>query len=160
MERSSSSWIYLPKGILAKIFYNQISNKLLSSLQKSSNLLVRNFESELKRELLFLYDSGMLAFFKKIQLDRIYRNFEKGSYLSFVIFKRYLTFSLSGMAFTRKTEEECTGYLKDKSVILNRTKPLGGREDKDGESRIIEEKKDKLRLTINHLQSVFLMLRV
>ena len=64
------------------------------------------------------------------------------------------------MAFTSKTEEECTGYLKDKSVILNRTKPLGGREDKDGESRIIEEKKDKLRLTINHLQSVFLMLTV
>ena len=43
---------------------------------------------------------------------------------------------------------------------MNRTKPLGGREERDGESEIIEEQKDKLRLTIHHLQSVFLMLTV
>ena len=61
---------------------------------------------------------------------------------------------------TSKPQGECTGYLKDKSVILNRTKPLGGRQEKDGELEIIEEKKEKLRLTINHLQSVFLMLTV
>ena len=43
---------------------------------------------------------------------------------------------------------------------MNRTKPLGGREERDGDSEIIEEQKDKLRLTIHHLQSVFLMLTV
>ena len=67
---------------------------------------------------------------------------------------------LSGIVSTSQPQGECTGYLKDKSVILNRTKPLGGRDDEDGELRIIEEKKEKLRLTINHLQSVFLMLTV
>lgn len=43
---------------------------------------------------------------------------------------------------------------------MNRTKPLGGRPEVDGEAKIIEEQKDRLRLTINHLQSVFLMLTV
>ena len=103
----------------------------------------------------------MLAFFKKIQLDRIYRNFEKGSYLfysSFIFKRNYLI--LTGIVSTSKPQGECTGYLKDKSVILNRTKPLGGRQEKDGELEIIEQEKDKLRLTINHLQSVFLMLTV
>ena len=37
---------------------------------------------------------------------------------------------------------------------------MGDRQEKDGELEIIEEKKEKLRLTINHLQSVFLMLTV
>ena len=37
---------------------------------------------------------------------------------------------------------------------------MGGRQEKDGELEIIEQEKDKLRLTINHLQSVFLMLTV
>ena len=67
---------------------------------------------------------------------------------------------LSGIVSTSQPQGECTGYLKDKSVILNRTKPLGDRQEKDGELEIIEEKKEKLRLTINHLQSVFLMLTV
>ena len=36
-------------------------------------------KSMLKSELLFLNDVGLMLFFKKIQLDRVYRNFEKGN---------------------------------------------------------------------------------
>ena len=59
-----------------------------------------------------------------------------------------------------KPAGECTGYLKDKSVILNKTQPLGVEQDKGGETKLIERHKQKLRLRLDHLRSVFLMLLV
>ena len=99
----------------------------------------------------------MLSFFKKIQLDRIYRHFEKGrSYLSDL---RNLHNSV-GILSPHKPAGECTGYLKDKSVILNETRTLGGKKNQEGDSKVMELQKEKLRLTLDHLQSVFLMLSV
>ena len=45
-------------------------------------------------------------------------------------------------------------------MILNKTSALGVEQDEDGDRKLIEEHKEKLRLRLEHLQSVFLMLSV
>ena len=45
-------------------------------------------------------------------------------------------------------------------MILNKTSALGVEQDEDGDRKLIEEHKEKLRLRLDHLQSVFLMLSV
>ena len=45
-------------------------------------------------------------------------------------------------------------------MILNKTSALGVEQDEDGDRKLIEQHKEKLRLRLEHLQSVFLMLSV
>ena len=45
-------------------------------------------------------------------------------------------------------------------MILKKTSALGVEQDEDGDRKLIEEHKEKLRLRLEHLQSVFLMLSV